>query len=427
MSPALRTLFACCLAAISCGAQATDVSFSGFGTIGYTRSDQTFTYERFINKEGTFKRDTLFGLQMDTRFSPQFGATVQARLAPATASDHGWKPELAWAFLSWRPNNDWLLRAGKLRVPGYMNSENMNVGATFDYARLPTEMYSIAPTMDFTGALVSRYWRDDDNELTLDAYLGKTPYHWRYYYRESLLDYQQGAYYMPIELDSGGAALTLHRDEDTYRVGYHFGDITRKDDRYIPSTFPYVNLLPGVGFYQVDNRLPGPGLDNKKTIGYSVFYLGADVALPDNFRLVAEYGRRGISKTDIGPSTRSLFLSLLKRIGPWTPYLNFAKLRSESTQQQLYAAVNGSQVPALFPGSDQINAAQRIGADNVVLYDQQAWSLGSSYTLSPTSKLKAEWSRVHIGQGSSFIDTPASGPINHQSMNMLTFAYSFVF
>jgi hypothetical protein len=427
MTPACHAFLVSLCAAIGTGAQAADISVSGFGTVGYSRSNQDFTYERFIDNNGTFKRDTLFGLQMDARFSPQFGATVQGRLAPSTDSDRGWKTSLAWAFLSWRPNNDWLLRAGKLRVPGYMNSENMNVGATFDYARLPTEMYSITPTMDFTGALISRYWRDDDNELTLDAYVGKTPYHWRYYYRQSLLDYQQGAYYMPIELKSGGAALTLRRDEDTYRIGYHFGDITRQDERYIPNTFPYVNLLPGIGFYQVDNRLPGPGLDNKKTIGYSVFYLGADVALPEDFRGVAEYGRRNISKTDIGPSSQSLFLSVLKRIGAWTPYVNFAKMRSDATQRQLYAAVNGSQVPSLFPGSDQLNAAQHLGADNVSMFDQQAWSFGASYALSPTSKLKGELSRVHFGEGSSFIDTPASGPIRNQSMNMLTVAYSFVF
>lgn len=427
MTPARRVLLASLCATISGGAQAVDISVSGFGTVGFSRSNQDFTYERFVDNKGTFKRDTLFGLQMDAQFSPQFSATIQGRIAPDSGSDHGWKPTLAWAFLSWRPNNDWQFRAGKLRVPGYMNSENMDVGVTFDYARLPSEIYTITPTSDFNGISASRYWRDDDNELTLDGYLGKTKAHWRYYNRESLLDYQQGAYYMPIGLNAAGTSLTLRRDEDSYRIGYHFGNISRDDSRYIPATFPYVSIFPGIGYYQVDNRIPGPGLDNKEKFSYSILYVGADVGLPDDFRVSAEFGRRVIKKTELGPNTDSLFLSLRKRIGAWTPYLSFAKLRSTDAQLSYYSSVNKSQVPSFFPSASLLNTAQHLGADNIIIYDQWAWTAGTSYALSPTSKLKAELSRVYFGTASSFTDTPASGPIHNQGMNMLTVAYSFVF
>ncbi|MBC7860368.1 MAG: porin [Burkholderiaceae bacterium] len=430
LGPALLALLA--LSAAPAGA--TDLAFSGFGTLGYTRSDQDYSYERFVNDAGSAKRDTLLGAQMDARFSPQWGATVQAKLAPAADSDTGWKPTLAWAFASWRPNNDWLLRAGKLRVPGYMNAENMDVGATFDYARLPTEMYSLAPTMDFKGLAASRYWRDDDNELTLEGYWGKADFHWRYHYRESLLDFSQGAYYMPMEVDKmAGLALTLRRNDDTYRIGYHVGDATRTDARILPATFPFVALAPGLGYYQTDNRLPGPGLGNNKSLDYQVLYLGADVSLPHDFRVIGEYGRRKVNRIDIGPSSTSAFVSVLKKIGPWTPYVNYAQLRSSATQRNLYAAVNGTQLPpqaAQLLGPEYvalINAAQRVGADNISNFDQRAWSVGASYALSATSKLKAEWSRVRFGQGSSMIDTPPAGPIRNQSMQMLTVAYSVVF
>jgi len=49
-------------------AMAADFSWSGFGTIGYARSDQHHAYERVIDDQGTFKRDSVFGLQYNFSF-----------------------------------------------------------------------------------------------------------------------------------------------------------------------------------------------------------------------------------------------------------------------------------------------------------------------------------------------------------------------
>ena len=118
-------------------ALAADYSLSGFGTLGYARSNQPYTYQRFIDDGGTLKRDSVAGLQMDARFNENFGATVQVLAAPATNSDRRYDATVAWAFLSWRPSNDWLVRAGKQRLPLYLYSQTYNVGVTYDFARLP--------------------------------------------------------------------------------------------------------------------------------------------------------------------------------------------------------------------------------------------------------------------------------------------------
>ena len=49
------------------------------------------------------------------------------------------------------PDQRSAFRAGKQRIPFYFYSETVDVGATFDFARLPTEMYSISSNNDFTG------------------------------------------------------------------------------------------------------------------------------------------------------------------------------------------------------------------------------------------------------------------------------------
>ena len=58
---------------------------------------------------------------------------------PDALNDNRYEGSVSWAFLSYRPTNDWLIRAGKQRTPLYLYSETVDVGVTYDFARLPTE------------------------------------------------------------------------------------------------------------------------------------------------------------------------------------------------------------------------------------------------------------------------------------------------
>jgi hypothetical protein len=84
-------------------------------------------------------------------------------------------------------------------------------------------------------------------------------------------------------------------------------------------------------------------------------------------------------------------------------------------------------VPSLVPGSAQINASQRAGADQILAFDQRSVAIGTSYALSPTSKLKAELMHVRIGQVSSLVDAPPGGNIRNQGINVISLSYSVVF
>ena len=50
-------------------------------------------------------------------FSDQLSFVARGKAAPSIQRDDSWDTTLAWAFLAWRPNNDLLLRLGKVRVP----------------------------------------------------------------------------------------------------------------------------------------------------------------------------------------------------------------------------------------------------------------------------------------------------------------------
>lgn len=120
-------------------APAIELDWSGFATVGYAQSDQDFHYLRWVDG-GTFNSETIAGVQLDAQFSPRWSVTVQIQTEPAHDHDSRWQLEPSLSFVAWRPADGWLLRAGKFRLPAYMYSEILYVGAAHDLVRMPQEM-----------------------------------------------------------------------------------------------------------------------------------------------------------------------------------------------------------------------------------------------------------------------------------------------
>jgi hypothetical protein len=413
------------LALAAVGVHGADVTVSGFGTLGYALSDTPYSYQRFIEEQGTFDRDSRLALQVDTALSRRWSATAQFKFAPDEDSDSRWAPRLSWGFLSWRPNDDWLLRVGKLRIPMYLGAESMDVGVSFDYARLPIEVYSIAPTQDFTGASVTRSWDVGRGELSVDGYWGKTRSNWRQYARDGVPGYlAAGPVFASIDVVARGLALTYRNDGDQYRIGVHEASSKLADGTNWVDRPVLISPLPGVAYY---NLLPGPGMPERRTMDMVIANAAMDVGLGRQVRLGAEYAVRQLKDMDRGVNSSAGYVSLRRRSGAWTPYVYYAWLRSDQDMVDLYHAVNCKRVPAWVPQADLINLSQRATADGLEIHDQQTWAVGSAYALTPSSKLKAEWARTRVGSGSSLVDAPAGSDVRFQSINVFSLSYSFVF
>jgi len=425
----LRLIAAVAAYAVVVCAWASDVSLSGFGTVGYTRSNKPITYDRFIDNDGTLRRDSIAGIQLDASITNQFGATFQVKAAPSSDDDDKYDATIAWAFLSYRPANDWLIRAGRQRMPLYLHSANFDVGVTYDLARLPTEMYSISPNNEIDGLSFSRNWTVRAGDLTLDGFWGKTNADVRIWRRDNVPAIQSaGATFRKLSVDGGGFSLSLKTTDDIYRMAYGSVMVGGRDRSSIPSTFPLVvTPFPGVSYFQVDNALPGPGVPTVDRFRISSFIVGADIHLGSGFRAIGEYARTVVPQTDLSTQSKRGYLSVLRRVNQWTPYVTYAYLRSDSQPLRLNQSLNTSRVPDFVPGSALINALQRIGADQVLAFDQSSIAIGSSYSISATSKLKAELMRVYIGQVSSLVDAPPGANIRNQSINVISLSYSMVF
>ncbi|MES2264427.1 MAG: hypothetical protein V4724_38500 [Pseudomonadota bacterium] len=375
-------------------AQADDISWSGFGTLGYARSDHSYAYDRFLDSGGTFKRDSLFGLQGSYEFTPKWSATLQATLAPSGSDDNKWEPKLQWAFLSYRADNDLLLRAGKMRMPMYLFSENMNVGASYSVMHLPTEVYSTAPTTDYTGASFSKTWTLAAGDLSLDGYAGRT---------SVVPRVTGGGAAAQLHTRSAGLVLSLRHDDDTYRVGVQRALIgaTMSGGGFGNSVAG--KLFPVTGSTMMSGASDGAVTQGGGDIDTRIFLLGADVGVGADLRLIGEYARRHAPHVVTSKNSQGAYLTLLRKAGPWTPYVTVARLLTDREARQSGGAGGGF--------DDQASAA-----------------LGVAYALSPSSKLKAEWMRVRVGAGSSLIDTTSgAAKVQREGLNVLSLSYSVAF
>lgn len=407
-------------------AGAADIAFSSFGTLGYAVSDKAYKYQRFVDESGTLKRDSILGAQVDAKFGNGFGLTLQGKFAPSMKNDKDEAASVSWAFLSWRPSNSWLVRLGRVRVPIYLYSENMNVGTTFDFAQLPVEVYSSSQTTDGDGIDASKTWNIGDDELTLHGYVVSAKTHYRFFLRDDfpVLSLSAGANFIPVKMNMHGAVLTWLREEDMYRFGVHAGDVNITSSFAMPVNYPYVSLMPGVGYYQTTNALPGPGVSETKKVKTVVYAMGADMAVGNGFRLIGEYVRRTVPNIDTGPDSNGGYIALLKPMGAWTPYASVARLKSVSRVRDVYNRVNSN---ASASSSPLLNASQRAGADVIMAFDQTTWAIGTSYRLSPTSKLKLEWARTRVGDMTYIIDELPGGESGRKTFNVFSASYNVTF
>lgn len=427
------TVLACCAGHAAAQAQAQaqagqapgdangaglDVRVSGFATLGHAVSDQSWRWQRFTDEGGTFWRDSIVGGQLDARLSPSWAATVQLTLAPSTRHEREWAVDAAWAFVSWRPDNDWLLRAGKQRVPIFLNAENRDVGQTYAFARLPAEVYAVSPTTDHTGLSVSRTWQSDSGELSADAYGGRAQISERSRSRDL------GVMYLAVHSDLVGAALTWRSEALSWRLGLHHAVSQRKDGQPLPSSYPYVSPFPGFGYYQVSNAiLGGPGIGNTDKVVNTVINVGLDARVAPNWRVVTEIARNIQGRTDLGANTVGGYVAVLHTLGHLTPYVSLARLQTLGAPRKVSEALMAS----AGAGSDALSVAQRAAADAIPVYDQTSAGVGAAYALSPRSQLKGEWMHTRIGRRSAMADDPAEGTLSQTGVNVLSLSYSVVF
>lgn len=391
---------------VTTNAAAVDVSLSGFGTIGYAASDQSHNYLKYINNKGTLKADSLFGAQLDAKFNGHWGATYQLVAAPVYDYSNNSLLESGtrWAFLSYRPNNDWLVRLGKQRVGSLVHMQNMEVGTIYDMARLPAEVYWIVPGYDFTGISIAKTWHLDTYDASLDGVYGVSD--------ASLGSFLSGSNVnisVPISIDIKGISLTLSSDDDSYRLGYYSTDskMTGPADKSAISRVdiqatPFGDLVTPTAVREA---------------GVSVLLASASF-VRGNYLLSTEYAMAAYSGVEnFLPNQHGAYLSLACKLGNWTPYITYAKAWNSGVAVDTHHKLKSAVAPRGYESvyKDMLSMSK--------LHDQSAWMLGTAYSISPKQKIKAEVMQVGIGERSSLYENDAS----NQDVIVYSLSYNFAF
>lgn len=407
---------------------AINYTFSAFGTVGYAISDKPYSFMQYIDNEGTFSRDSLLAGQLDIQFSPKLTATMQAKLAADRSQENGIAPALTWAFLSYRPNNEWVINLGMLPIPGYLNSVNRDVGVTYDYARLPAEFDSKSPVYNVLGASISNTYAFANSELIIDAYAGRAKHKWRYYIGDDLdSSYSTGATYNKVTMDLIGTSITYKTTENTYLAGLHMATIKNDGASLWLKEVGYKAITPDIGFYNND---PNDGAVAVSSYDMFIFNLGADIHLGNDFRLASEIILRKNNDLDIGLNTLSGYISLRKEINKWTPYLFYSQIKTENKTLNTYNKIDSNQIPSgIFNNiqTQQLNASQHILADFYQGYDQFSIALGTSYHFTPLSALKAEVMLVQVNDASNLFDISSEYQSSNYHATIFTVSYNFAF
>ena len=386
-------------------ARAFDYSISGFGTLGGAISDNSIRYQRFIDNDGTVKRDSLLGVQFDAKLNDKWGFTTQLILAPSTDDDDVITPQLKWTMISYRPTNDWLIRAGRISLGGLLNQQNLDVGVSYDMMRLPNEVYLLSSSYDFDGLSIAKTWNTTDYEVTLDGSLGMQNRDYRTYYNSS-----DKAVFYSADVTAGGLILTVtDYDQAMYRAGWHYTKIDPDASKGLLSEYTFMEL--GGGLYTL-----GQPIYKSDTYG-NTFFLGARFPL-GGFLISAEGTAVIVEDFDVGPPTFAGYISASRKFGNWTPYLTYAQTWTDGLDT--WRKVQGATaVPALGVTQEVIDD----GASAMAVYDQNSWMLGTSYAFSPKQKLKAEVMLTHVGDRSAMFD----GSIENENVMVYSLSYNFAF
>jgi hypothetical protein len=409
-----RALAALVLAGGAPLVHAQEWAVSGFGTLGWAQSDREQAYQRFIDSDGSWRRDSKLGAQLDVSWTPQWSATAQVLYRPSERSDNRDTLQPAWLFGSWRPDNDTLIRLGKQRMPVCLNSENLEVGQTYDFVRLPVEMYTITPTQDFTGLYGSHTWWRGEGEFSVEAMYGLSPL----WHRSHLRDL--GTRFSKLDTQVFSLVANWRDGRGRWRLGWHHARSKSADGSGIPHDYPYV----APGFYLVQ----GAGVPTRSHVSNDVLVLGAELQLAPAWRLVAEAARNFQHEMRVAPGSAGGYLALIHQRGAWSPYVSLSRLVSLGAGARLTAQLDATVLPGTDPQTLAINASQRAAADAYPVVFQTSLAVGASYALSATTKLKLEWLDTRIGRRSSLIDSPAGGePIRHQGVRVWSLNYNFVF
>ena len=360
-------------------------SFSGYGTLGLVHSSEDLADFAPTDAPSGAGHTASWSAMPDSRLAAQIDAKFTDKLSGVVQviSEHGvretYRPELRLAQLKYAFTPSLYVRAGRLSPPIFAQSESYKIGYSMPWVRAPSEVYNLNFSVD--GVELSKRFNIGNTALTLQALAGSS---------------EKAGLTLS---DARTLAGTMENGSSTLFASYSTVLVSSKNaqlEQLLGFYRPALSALADQ--YQIDN-------DEVEfaSIGYT-YDPGSWFARGEVTRTTGEANVLG--------KTTNLFVSAGKRIGEFTPYATYGKVRMDS------------------PTS--IGAADPIGVINGALAasneGRQSLTIGSRWDFRDSAALKLEFARVDAESGSN------GGLVNLQpgfqrggSYNLASASIDFVF
>jgi hypothetical protein len=384
-----RPFKACAMAvalAIGGGAHAADDApagpswtFGGFGTVGASHSSERhadFTssalkaYGAGYTNKWSFDVDSRLGAQLTVNLDKQWSGVVQ--VVSEQNLENNYRPRLEWGYIKYQATPDLSVRVGRIALPIFLAADYRKAAYAYPWARTPVEIYGAVPVSHSDGIDASYRWHSGSLKNVTQVFVG--------HYSERLYD--------NVHLSGTGikgVSNTTEYGAASVRLSYLSANLTFD---YARPVFDGFRMFGPQGAAIAERY----DVDDKRVQGLS-FGVNYD---PGKWFLMAEAGRFN-SHSFLG-STTSLYASGGYRAGDFTPYLSYARSRTND--------------PTTSPGLDLSGLPGPVAAQGAVLNGTLNWLLstipiqdtitaGVRWDVLPSVALKMQYDRLRPRGGSN--------------------------
>ncbi|QSX34188.1 hypothetical protein JYB87_02765 [Shewanella avicenniae] len=378
------------------------IQFRGFATLSAAYSDSaSLGFRRDMTQEGKFQQwslaqDSAFGLQADVKLAPDWQATVQ--LVAKSRDDYKLLDNVELAFVSYEPNNNWRIRAGRIGSDLTMIGDVGNVGYAYDWVRPPVEFYGAIPFYHFDGIEVNHKTQVASGYLHTKVFYGKSDS--RFIYAGTSSDFDLQPFW--------GAGVQFEKGAFTFRAAYlntKLSNLGNEGLSELSNVLALYAAYPGVS-----DTLDALNIDTA-----TQYYTSGISYRFANWSLLAEASLLD-SEEPLLPSTFAAYTGIVRRIDNVAVYGLLGHVRS----------INASyQVSQMVP--EPLYSISQSIFDGVDLRQSTA-SVGVRWDFRTDMALKLQWDHSWVTENKAMLwRTDSFGATPDEQVNVFTLSVSLVF
>ena len=277
-----------CSLIVTLPTHANDTKLNGFLRAGGAITTDDETYLERIDKNGDFG-DTHFGLNISRNMGNNW--TVAGQVFSSGAEGGSYEVILDWAYASYQLSNEIVLNAGKIKYPGLLVSDYIDIGIAYPWVRAPQEVYNF----DVEGR----------PNISLESYVGGSAIY---------SSYMGDAEYSAQLFVGNGAVEEGSLDK-------MIGGMAKLSSELYTLQLAFNRHMPNGTTGEGDVAAEKNGKD------VSVFSLGAKVDW-NNMLVMGEYVDATVSDEE-ELDTTAMYATLGYQIGKYMPHLTYASLDAE--------------------------------------------------------------------------------------------------